>query len=236
MKVIFTAILLNFITIINGYSCSCSEYSIEKNFIQSDFVAMGNIIRVFDKDSMSYKIEIKITKLFKGDSVNVLTVYNPPKNSYIQTSCDLYANVGETWLVMANKDADGLGFGYCSLSNTINKFSPSELLSFRNPKQFISRNTFSYTETNDHPIPSPQTTTILKNRFPPYKEITGKVFIQITISISGQIIDHKIVKSDNPKLNEKAIKILDSLDNWTPGKIKGESVNSEMIIPIIFDN
>ncbi len=62
----------------------------------------------------------------------------------------------------------------------------------------------------------------------------GKVFVSFVVAKNGEITDVKIKRGSSKELNIEAVRVINSMPNWTPGKNKGELVNVEMIIPIFF--
>ena len=51
----------------------------------------------------------------------------------------------------------------------------------------------------------------------------------------GKIIDPKVVKSVSPSLDAEAIRIINLMPDWTPGKQKnGQEVNSRFTLPVRF--
>ncbi|MBR9916344.1 hypothetical protein GYB29_01325 [bacterium] len=110
----------------NANACSCASSWQETNnhYITSDFVGKVTINQVFDsptKESKTFKIEVKAEKVFKGNEVSTLYVYGN-RGHGILTSCDLYVEKGEDWIVYATKNNEGkLTFGWCSNSKPMVK-------------------------------------------------------------------------------------------------------------------
>jgi len=67
------------------------------------------------------------------------------------------------------------------------------------------------------------------------KKIEGKVFIQFIVEKDGTISSAAIKKGFNNECDEAALKIIKLLSaKWTPGKKSGETVRTEISVPIIF--
>ena len=63
----------------------------------------------------------------------------------------------------------------------------------------------------------------------------GQVVIQFVVTKNGKIIDPKVVKSVSPSLDAEAIRIINLMPDWTPGKQKnGQEVNSRFTLPVRF--
>ncbi|MBL7711352.1 MAG: TonB family protein [Chitinophagaceae bacterium] len=66
------------------------------------------------------------------------------------------------------------------------------------------------------------------------KGIQGVVKIIFIVDKNGQLQDIKIYKGVYPSLNYEAIRIIEKMDVWKPGKIDGEIAETKFIIPIKF--
>jgi len=65
----------------------------------------------------------------------------------------------------------------------------------------------------------------------------GQVVIQFVVTKNGKIIDPKVVKSVSPSLDAEAIRIINLMPDWTPGKQKnGQEVNSRFTLPVLHLN
>ena len=65
--------------------------------------------------------------------------------------------------------------------------------------------------------------------------IEGKVMVQFVILASGKITNAHIVKSVGGGCDEEAIRIVNAMPNWNPGKKDGKPVNVRVTLPIIFN-
>lgn len=66
------------------------------------------------------------------------------------------------------------------------------------------------------------------------QNISGKVFIQFTVTKKGDVVDVKVIKSAHKLLDDEAIRVIESMPKWKPGKLDGEKVDCQYIIPINF--
>lgn len=66
------------------------------------------------------------------------------------------------------------------------------------------------------------------------KKIQGKVFVNFIVDRDGSIGDAKIVRSVDPALDSEALRVVNSLPKWKPGKQKGVAVRVSYTVPINF--
>lgn len=64
--------------------------------------------------------------------------------------------------------------------------------------------------------------------------IQGKVFVTFVVKSDGTISDAKIARGVHPLLDNEAIRVVNSLPPWTPGKQRGQAVNVSYTIPVAF--
>ncbi len=236
MKKILLLILLSFCIHKQASCCECPRYSMAESYVRSDFVAIGHIIQVNERDSLSYEIEIEIIELFKGDTINKLIVYSSPRNSNFNSPCELYVNQGETWLLMANSNESNYGIGYCSLSCLLSKLPSNELEILRNPEEIILERVFSTGELDSFPVLSDSDYTLIERGFSSHKDENGIVFVKLTIDRNGEIVEKEVSRGISVNLDNKALEIVDLFGKIKPARFRGYDVSSEYIIPIKFKN
>jgi periplasmic protein TonB len=66
------------------------------------------------------------------------------------------------------------------------------------------------------------------------RRVQGKVFVQFVVNRSGKVIDPKIVRSVSPTIDAEAIRVVNLLPDFVPGRQKGEAVSVTYILPVIF--
>jgi TonB family protein len=66
------------------------------------------------------------------------------------------------------------------------------------------------------------------------KGIQGKVYVTFVVSKDGTIADAKIARGVDPSLDAEALRVVNNLPKWKPGKQKGQSVNVSYTVPINF--
>lgn len=64
--------------------------------------------------------------------------------------------------------------------------------------------------------------------------IEGKVIVSFTVEKDGCISDIKILRSLDPDCDEEAIRLIQSMPAWTPGKQGDKPVRVRMNLPIVF--
>ncbi len=92
------AILMILISL-NSYCCKCKTISKESEYINSDYVLIGQIIEV-----TASTFTVKPIEFFKGDTLNNIVVSI--------NVCSIFPKENENWLIYANK----LGNGFFSIS------------------------------------------------------------------------------------------------------------------------
>ena len=66
------------------------------------------------------------------------------------------------------------------------------------------------------------------------KGIQGKVYVTFTVTKTGTIADAKIARGVDPSLDQEALRVVNELPNWQPGKQRGQAVNVQYTVPINF--
>lgn len=62
----------------------------------------------------------------------------------------------------------------------------------------------------------------------------GRVIVQFVVTKEGKICDAKVVRSISPELDKEALRAIDMMPLWKPGKQKGKPVNVKYTVPIAF--
>ena len=66
------------------------------------------------------------------------------------------------------------------------------------------------------------------------KNIEGRVIVQMVIKKDGSIADAKVVRHVDPLLDAEALRVVNLMPKWKPGKVKGEAVNVKYTLPVWF--
>ena len=65
-------------------------------------------------------------------------------------------------------------------------------------------------------------------------EIQGRVIIEMVISKDGDVTNVKVVKGVDPLLDKEALRVINLMPKWKPGKQRGKAVNVKYAIPVMF--
>lgn len=65
-------------------------------------------------------------------------------------------------------------------------------------------------------------------------KIQGRVILQFTIGETGQITDVQVVRSVSPELDAEAVRVIQSMPRWIPGKQRGKTVAVKYTLPVTF--
>lgn len=66
------------------------------------------------------------------------------------------------------------------------------------------------------------------------KGIQGKVYITFVVSKDGLVKDTRIARGVDPLLDNEALRVVNELPQWQPGKQRGKEVNVSYTVPIQF--
>ena len=66
------------------------------------------------------------------------------------------------------------------------------------------------------------------------KEIQGRVIIALVVERNGTLTNIRVVKSVNPALDKEAMRIINLMPKWIPGRQSDKTVRVKYIIPITF--
>jgi len=64
--------------------------------------------------------------------------------------------------------------------------------------------------------------------------IQGKVYISFVVNKTGKVTDAKVVRGVDPSLDKEALRVVNNLPKWKPGKQRGKKVNVNYTLPISF--
>ena len=64
--------------------------------------------------------------------------------------------------------------------------------------------------------------------------IQGRVYVQFVVFKDSSIRNVKVIKGYHSDLDKAAVRLIQNMPNWIPGKQNGELVNSKFTIPISF--
>jgi len=64
--------------------------------------------------------------------------------------------------------------------------------------------------------------------------VTGKVIVNFIVNKDGSISDAKVIRSVDPSLDKEALRVVNSMPMWKPGKQSGQFVRVSYSVPINF--
>lgn len=66
------------------------------------------------------------------------------------------------------------------------------------------------------------------------KRIEGTVWVSFVINRQGKVTDTKVMKSVDPTLDKEALRVINTLPDWKPGRQRGKAVDVQFSVPIEF--
>lgn len=64
--------------------------------------------------------------------------------------------------------------------------------------------------------------------------IQGRVICQFVVNRDGSIVDVVVVRPVDPSLDKEAIRVIQSMPRWTPGRQRGKAVRVKYTLPVNF--
>ena len=64
--------------------------------------------------------------------------------------------------------------------------------------------------------------------------IQGRVITNFVVEKDGSITDVQVVRGVDPSLDKEAIRVIQSMPKWKPGKQRGSSVRVRFTLPVVF--
>lgn len=65
-------------------------------------------------------------------------------------------------------------------------------------------------------------------------KIEGRVIISFVIDKEGNVKDAEVVRSVSPSIDAEALRVVNGMPQWIPGKQKGKPVNVKYTLPLSF--
>ena len=62
----------------------------------------------------------------------------------------------------------------------------------------------------------------------------GRVIVQFVVNKDGSIVDAKVVRSVDPYLDKEALRVINTMPKWKPGRQKGQPVAVKFTVPVMF--
>lgn len=64
--------------------------------------------------------------------------------------------------------------------------------------------------------------------------IQGRVTCSFTINKDGSIVDVEVIRGVDPSLDREAIRVINAMPKWKPGKQRGKAVRVKYNLPVLF--
>ncbi|MDR0537599.1 MAG: energy transducer TonB [Tannerellaceae bacterium] len=64
--------------------------------------------------------------------------------------------------------------------------------------------------------------------------VSGRVIIQFVVNKDGSIVEAAVVRGVDPSLDKEALRVVNSMPKWTPGKQRGKPVRVRYTVPVTF--
>ena len=66
------------------------------------------------------------------------------------------------------------------------------------------------------------------------QKVDGRVIVQFIVETDGSVSDVKVARQVFPSLDAEAVRVVQAMPKWTPGKVKGKVVRVKFNLPIVF--
>ena len=67
------------------------------------------------------------------------------------------------------------------------------------------------------------------------QKVEGRVIVTFVVETDGSISNVEVAKHAFPSLDNEAVRVIQAMPNWTPGKQGGEVVRVKYTVPIVFN-
>ena len=64
--------------------------------------------------------------------------------------------------------------------------------------------------------------------------IQGRVTCTFVVNKDGTIVDAQVVRGIDPALDKEALRVINSMPKWKPGKQRGKPVRVKFTLPVTF--
>ena len=64
--------------------------------------------------------------------------------------------------------------------------------------------------------------------------IQGRVFVSFVVNQKGEVTNVKVARPFDPNLDKEAVRVVQSMPKWSPGKQRGKAVKVSYTVPINF--
>lgn len=74
----------------------------------------------------------------------------------------------------------------------------------------------------------------INTRYPSDETVEGTVFVELVVTKTGEVKDVKVIKGLSPALDKEAVRLIEGIGPWHPGKHYGRLVHSRIMFPVRF--
>lgn len=67
------------------------------------------------------------------------------------------------------------------------------------------------------------------------QKVEGRVLAKFVVETDGSISNIEVVKHAFPSLDAEAVRVIQAMPKWAPGKQKGQAVRVKFVVPINFN-
>ena len=74
-------------------------------------------------------------------------------------------------------------------------------------------------------------------KYPPVAQengIQGRVLVQFVVNKDGSIVDPKVIRAVDASLDKEAMRVVQAMPKWTPGRQRGKAVRVRFTLPVTF--
>ena len=64
--------------------------------------------------------------------------------------------------------------------------------------------------------------------------IQGRVTCSFVVNKDGSIVDAEVIRGVDPSLDKEAIRVINTMPKWSPGKQRGKPVRVKYTVPVTF--
>ncbi|MBP7359534.1 MAG: energy transducer TonB [Prevotella sp.] len=76
---------------------------------------------------------------------------------------------------------------------------------------------------------------ISKNiKYPTESDAQGRVVVTFTVEKDGSITNATVTRSVDPAFDKEALRVINSMPKWIPGKRNGQNVRVRYTVPVTF--
>ena len=66
------------------------------------------------------------------------------------------------------------------------------------------------------------------------QKVEGRVLVMFVVETDGSVSDVKVARNVFPSLDEEAVRVVEAMPKWIPGKEKGKAVRVKYTLPVVF--